>query len=523
MAVAALSLVPQTTEARTASEIDLTGPPGRDNCAPCHIRIAESDTPGLIFGHGMHLVFACEACHRAPAHESGAIRRPGMDVCFACHGVTHPAGLLATAECSQCHTPDHVLRPKDHTAKWAGKPHAEAGERGGVNRCMMCHDAPKDCDACHREMSVTSKPMSPYHASVIPEIRDLPPVIVDPGAPTTVGQCVYCHADLDALSPAMRERLIFSHEPHLRQNYQCDVCHPEFGHGPETIRRPPMLPCYRCHGLVHSRQGLVATEECGACHPPGFDLKPPDHTKAFEKGEHKRASDADPEYCAMCHKPDFCVECHRGLKVLPDGTRSKPVIPEDHRRADWRVKHGPPYMRQEGSCGLCHDSPSCKRCHKTVMPHPTDWLKSHKVEEGVGQEDCYVCHTERGYCQDCHHDAVKRADLTEANCVPCHEEMGQKPPTAIKHKAFAEHAVHFDVGKKKDRPYVCDDCHFGFGHITARGQQTTGSHAAQRLPSAAHDLRLCYQCHGALDYRNFLIAPYRGAELCRRCHTDMRL
>lgn len=36
-----------------------------------------------------------------------------------------------------------------------------------------------------------------------------------------------------------------------------------------------------------------------------------------------------------------------------------------------------------------------------------------------------------------------------------------------------------------------------------------------------HDMRVCYECHGALDYLNVLIAPYSGAELCLRCHTDL--
>jgi hypothetical protein len=30
------------------------------------------------------------------------------------------------------------------------------------------------------------------------------------------------------------------------------------------------------------------------------------------------------------------------------------------------------------------------------------------------------------------------------------------------------------------------------------------------LPNAAHDLRLCYGCHGSLDYRNRIIAKTKG-------------
>ncbi len=94
----------------------------------------------------------------------------------------------------------------------------------------------------------------------------------------------------------------------------------------------------------------------------------------------------------------------------------------------------------------------------------------------------------------------------------CHPQMKQKPPTAIQNKAFAEHAVHFDVSKKKGAPYTCDDCHVDFG----------SNSVAQNLEKQqGHDLRLCYGCHGASDYQNQLIAPYTGAELCKRCHTNL--
>jgi predicted CXXCH cytochrome family protein len=92
--------------------------------------------------------------------------------------------------------------------------------------------------------------------------------------------------------------------------------------------------------------------------------------------------------------------------------------------------------------------------------------------------------------------------------------MKQKPGTAIQNKAFAEHAVHFDVAKKKGAAYKCDDCHVDFG--TSQAAQTVEK-------QQGHDLRLCYSCHGSLDYQNRLIAPYPGAELCRRCHSKLNI
>lgn len=529
--VAALSLPAGLAHAQAPAPIDLTGPIERANCAPCHLRIAETDVPGLIFSHGNHLVFPCESCHRTAPHENGVTRRPGMDICFACHGMTHPDGLLATDECSACHPPGRKLRPASHVEDWAEAPHAAKGRAEGVNGCMMCHDSVADCDACHAEKRARGSdnrrlgPMPPAYQSVVPEIVDRASVIVDPNKPTTMGQCVFCHPDIDAMSAPMRARLIFSHEPHIRDNHRCSVCHPAFGHGPQTIVRPDMLSCYRCHGLVHSAQGLVATEKCDACHPKGFELKPPDHTKAFEQGQHKKRSNEQPAYCSQCHKSESCVECHRGKKKLPGGRTSKPVVPVDHKKTEWKAQHGPLFLAQTGSCVSCHDSKSCQRCHRTAMPHPSDWLKGHSPDPGVGKEDCNVCHADRRSCQECHHDQVKRAELIEAACTPCHEEMKQKPPATIQNKGFATHAVHFKVAKrfggKKDHPYMCDDCHVGFGSVTVRG--TSSAVPGGNLASAAHDVRLCYGCHGALDYRNVLIAPYAGAELCRRCHVELRI
>ena len=262
------------------------------------------------------------------------------------------------------------------------------------------------------------------------------------------------------------------------------------------------MSCYRCHGLQHQGQGVIATEDCGACHPKGFDLVPANHTKKFIAGEHKVRAGADPAYCAMCHKTKFCIECHTTNKV----------VPADHKKSSWMKRHGKLYLDKKGDCGACHTTKSCTRCHKTSMPHPPGWIQNHKPEPGVSTEDCNICHTNRATCQNCHHLGVKNAELIAANCVNCHPQMLQRPPTSIPNKGIAEHAVHFNVGEVKGRPYRCYECHIDFGR----------SEAAKEVElQQGHDLRLCYQCHGALDALNREIAPYKGAALCLKCHTEL--
>jgi hypothetical protein len=454
-----------------------------------------------------------------------------METCFNCHGIAHgPQGELASGKCTACHTPSFKLRPADHTADWKGKPHAARGKTG-VNSCMMCHNAKKDCDVCHTKegVKVAGKPIVPMpetYTPIVPLKVKRPSVMVYPDRPTSMGQCIYCHPDIDAFN---KGRIIFAHAEHLRRDYKCTVCHPTFGHGAETVQRPPMQTCYQCHGLVHSASGLVATEKCDACHPKGFDLKPTDHTKAFVAGGHKTRAEADQPYCAMCHQSKFCIDCHQGRKLLVSGFYSPRVVPADHKRADWNSKHGPLYLEQKGSCASCHDSPSCQTCHYTPMPHPADWQAQHgKQARSIDPKarDCNVCHTDRERCQECHHDKVKRAKLTATSCASgpgysgCHPEMAKEPFTSIKQKTFAEHAVHFfDVtkkGKDKREPFTCDDCHVGFG--------TSGAtHKDQQALQQGHDVRLCYGCHGALDYENKAIAPWPGAQLCLRCHSNLNI
>jgi uncharacterized paraquat-inducible protein A len=83
-------------------------------------------------------------------------------------------------------------------------------------------------------------------------------------------------------------------------------------------------------------------------------------------------------------------------------------------------------------------------------------------------------------------------------------------------KGLAEHAVHFDAAKdwSTGKPFHCSECHIGFG---------TSQQTQKLLTQQGHDLRLCYDCHGSLDYRNRLKAKYPGNQLCLRCHTDLHI
>ena len=495
----------------SGTSIDFSAPVTSKQCNPCHVRIAESRTEGLLFGHGTHILVDCGACHPRMPHGPDGTERPSMEACFACHGLEHGAEdmSVANAACDVCHTPAFDTRPADHVPDWVPGRHSEAGRTEGTNRCMMCHAPPLDCEPCHTEMLVDVRVFPVYVPLVsVPEPR--PPVTIDLDAPVTAGQCLFCHNDIDVNS---RGRIVFEHDVHIVRDYSCASCHPIFPHTRAGASYNTMADCYRCHSLEHSAQGLVATEECLACHPPSFDLKPLGHTAAFEAADHGGAVAEDETYCTLCHKGPFCQECHRAGRPMADGSPPRYVVPADHTEAVWLSRHGTQFLERTGTCWACHDSPSCERCHHTPMPHPGEWLRTHaRYEVPVDREsDCSVCHKDRQWCQGCHHESVRQVDLVAENCVPCHEEMAEKPATSIRHKAFAEHAVHFDVEESKGRPYRCYECHATWaarnGHIGSPGD-------------IGHDLRLCYDCHGALDYQSVIIAPWPGAQLCGRCHEQ---
>ena len=523
VAVAAIStaafLAVPALQARSVVDsppIDLTAPVAARNCTPCHAVIGASRNPSVIFKHAAHLTADCSSCHFVNPHEGGKTTAPTMASCFACHGLVHgPTGQIASGECIDCHPDGDTRRPKSHVKDWKAKPHAAASKTGGVNGCLLCHEPVKDCDTCHEAEKVDVGPMPAIFLRTVPVKADEPPKLIDPDEATTIAQCNFCHPDIDKFEPG---RIVFAHDDHLKRDYKCTVCHPRFAHQPTVTDKNSMQDCYRCHGLVHAANGPVATEKCEDCHPKSFELTPVTHTVKFLSGEHNDSAKAGVSYCAMCHKANVCVKCHNGGTKLANGKVGLKVIPADHRKPQWSSEHGGLFLGQKGDCAVCHDSKSCQQCHQTTMPHPTDWLDVHATRGKLSGEDCRVCHKDRESCQDCHHATVRSAELVAKNCVKCHPEMETEPATDIKVAGLAEHAVHFNVAttadSKKDKPYVCDDCHIGFG--------STGIRVDNPL-TGPHDMRGCYDCHGALDIKNIRIAPWPGSELCRRCHTDLNL
>jgi hypothetical protein len=514
--LAALAAAPAYAATTPVGPLDVNAPVrSGTECMPCHATIAGAKSPGHIFQHGSHMTLSCDACHWAPPHSGGVSVLPSMQSCFNCHGLKHGQIEVANSDCTHCHTqPRAKLIPADHVAGYVGKPHATAA-LADANLCLMCHTA-ASCDDCHTKQKVVAAPTQPEFKPLLPNKPRRPALRVMPTGPVTMGQCVACHPDLDRFVPG---RILFAHASHLQKAFACKDCHRSFPHSPDTTARPDMPSCYQCHGLTHAKLGLVATELCADCHPKDFALRPVDHTADFVATTHKTGANTSPESCAMCHAATFCVDCHQGRPKTRGAPARVQVIPSGHRVTTFVATHGKDFLAQKGACGSCHSSSDCEACHVTPMPHPADWTASHPLATDLDAQDCKVCHLDRQTCEECHHSGLRGAELVLANCVKCHPTMSTVPATAIKDIGLAEHAVHFSVAlpTKKGKPYKCEQCHVGFGFTAARP-------AGIAVPlSGGHDLRSCYECHGALDYSNVQIAPYPGNSLCVRCHSNLNL
>lgn len=309
----------------------------------------------------------------------------------------------------------------------------------------------------------------------------------DEGNKVEFSKCSRCHGiDLDNFKTP---GLIFNHGVHFENGIRCANCHRESPHVQDKIVRVNMDTCYGCHGLRHSKRGLVAGENCELCHTPGFNLVPTTHNSQFKTTLHKEDALRDPLYCRMCHTEEWCSACHNTRKVTPRDHRAKEV---------WRERHGRG-KKELNNCRVCHNNALfCDECHQTPVPHLITWLGKHAKRAKVESLSCKVCHQERQYCQECHHGQLGSNTLVQKNCEKCHTDY-RLPLLLVRGRTHMVHKAHFELTNRE--PFKCEDCH------ELRVARATG----------LQYYAVCYYCHG--KYRlGKLIAKWGGYELCYRCH-----
>lgn len=280
-----------------------------------------------------------------------------------------------------------------------------------------------------------------------------------------------CHTTLlssDARRGKVSE-IIFSHGIHMGQ-FDCSACHTRFPHQSGEVEKPTMKQCVSCHGLRHGPMGIVAYDECAACHRTRReDLRPTFHVAGWEGKPHVAPSLAELQTkCMMCHTGESCDDCHDAEYV-----RWEPEAPAAYT-------YDPGY-----SCTACHEQASLVR---TGPGGIQSFAISGLSDSAHRDMSCVKCHVDFKY-DDSADDSADWTVNAGLACMNCHDHDSQA--------AAYEVSIHWK-GTAKVRGMVagnaqmanCGSCH--------------GGHDIQKLDSVAASAAL----HAA------------ALEVCARCHQD---
>jgi len=312
------------------------------------------------------------------------------------------------------------------------------------------------------QIDLTSEP-----AGITQLFQQLANAQVDGAACTTL-----CHGNI-ALSKNYSSSIKFSHGNHII--VQCNGCHPRFPHRKSGTERPTMKGCFDCHGLRHGSMGIIAKDNCDACHVTAqWRLRPAFHTADWAEKPHvKPANDELNTKCMMCHKSVDCVTCH------------------ERENIDWTPKTGWDYDSKNG-CQACHGS-------STLLKQSAGSAKSFQVmglEDSVHRDNtCQQCHPDYRY-----DDKPGVTKLWNINagiaCGTCHQNQTKENLKA----PVAEYAQSIHAKKINEGDYdsaTCGSCHGG--HFIYSTQTEAGK---LRMHGSAY--RTCARCkqHGD-DYATY--------------------
>ena len=210
-----------------------------------------------------------------------------------------------------------------------------------------------------------------------------------PARMTARSACLECHSDV-LKGVTSGDGLSIKHRV-CAPEATCDGCHSTVGHG-DTVRwamNPSMEDCVACHNEKN------VSSECETCHTSEpaerRNIKGPwqvTHGPNWQKTHGM----GDQSSCGTCHPSNFCEKCH-GVPV-PHGV-------------DFGARHGAYAMKDKSACVTCHKSEQkfCLECHGMEMPHPEEFTKQHsKIAKSTSDERCILCHvdTDCGQCHDYH-------------------------------------------------------------------------------------------------------------------------
>ena len=374
---------------------------------------------------------------------------------------------------------------------WTGWPELSDSKQLKFSHKTHLEGAGIGCETCHPG-ALTSKVASDNLRSVHDNCTSCHEEQVN-------NQCDYCHKDPENIlaAPEHLRQIHFSHEQHIgMKDVQCTTCHAGLNEleyaGPANM--PAMAVCATCHNDRNVSNG------CESCHTDLTGLVPPDHLAAGFKKDHKNLTRLGgmETNCITCHTQDFCGECHTPGAVLQFG--AGPLMSDPNPRV----------------------FPGASMPQTTLQrAHDMNYRFTHGIDAKSKKLDCYICHSAREFCADCHeagdditaqsikpawhlgvdfatigvgsgggrHAQLAKRDIE--SCVSCHDTQGGDP--------------------------TCITCHADGDGIRGTDPRThpmgymKGEHGAWHANSDA----TCFNCHTDMNARP---GGVKGGQFCGYCH-----
>lgn len=324
--------------------------------------------------------------------------------------------------------------------------------------------------------------------------------------------------------PTRTERgLTFSHSLHMNAKMECADCHDFLARKPLALNHQL---CSVCHvGAAPPTQAAPDTPEhqgpdaqnCALCHvTPDYSVGERqkrfldeiiwDHKPHIENDVACDACHGDPDQkplpahmlmpdCMACHgqvdkKLNACSTCHKELDtdVVPlfHGTRR---IQHD-APAIWEKTHGRESMQDAQYCAICHtDEGYCADCHRVTKPqsHTISWeQRTHGMEAMWNRQNCSTCHEEDS-CMRCHENTKPQSHIgsfgspVNSHCVNCHYPRGETS-CATCHQEIGHEKAMASIHKLGLYPPNCALCHPG-------GVPTRAPH----ILNSTVECRVCHQ------------------------------
>jgi hypothetical protein len=374
----------------------------------------------------------------------------------------------------------------------------------------------------------------------------------EPGFPEPA-LCARCHdgerkprVSWQAAAPK-QSMLSFAHAPHDSASSRaadtptCQSCHALDDSGRRmAVGAASADHCVACHAH-RATEHMADAVLCSRCHLPLADVRTlgANRIAAFPQPDWHRAPDFISSHglmaapadatCAVCHARETCERCHANADRLPlvQALRSDARVgaleagrtplyptPESHLDTRWRSEHGRDARRSITSCGNCHTTPSCTRCHTGTSGRAAVALQAlpaavaggaqgvdpARIAGSVHGTDVKLEHgalaaSGRLVCAQCH---------AQSQCASCHAAADSR---AFHLPNFAErHAVDVFSGRGE-----CQACHST--ETFCRACHAQAGVAAKNMNASFHDGQpMWVLSHGQ--------AARRALEACASCHSQ---